>query len=69
MGKLFILIGIIFIVIGIITMIAPSIPWLGRLPGDVRYEGRNISIYFPIVTCIILSVILTILLNLFGGWK
>ena len=69
MGKLFILIGIIFIVIGIITMIAPFIPWLGRLPGDVRYEGRNISIYFPIVTCIILSVILTILLNLFGGWK
>jgi hypothetical protein len=39
-------------------------PWLGRLPGDIRYQGENISCFIPIVTSILLSIILTVVLNL-----
>ncbi len=68
-GKLMILIGIIFIVLGGIFWLAPNIPFLGKLPGDIDYKSGNFRFYFPVVTCIILSILLTILLNLFGGWK
>jgi len=37
---------------------------IGRLPGDIRIEGKNGSFYFPIVTCILLSVVLTVILNI-----
>ncbi len=37
---------------------------LGRLPGDIRIEGKNGSFYFPIVTCLLLSIVLTVILNL-----
>jgi hypothetical protein len=40
---------------------------LGRLPGDIRYEGKNGSFYFPLTTCILLSVLFTILSRIFGG--
>lgn len=43
----------------------PGAPQLGRLPGDIRIEGKGYSFYFPIVTCIILSVLLTLILRFF----
>jgi len=59
--------GIALIVIGAILfgLAKLNIP-LGRLPGDIRIEGPNGSFYFPLVTCIIISVVLTIALNLIG---
>ena len=66
-GKLFIIIGCIFIGLGILLTFFDKIPWLGKLPGDIHIEGKYGSFYFPIVTCIILSIVLTILLRLFGG--
>jgi len=39
--------------------------WLGRLPGDIRIEGEHSAFYFPIVTCIILSIVLSLLLSIF----
>lgn len=60
-GKVLMLIGILVVVVG------ASLWTLGRLgfkglPGDVRYEGQGTRIYFPIVTCVVLSVILTLML-------
>ena len=52
-------IGLVIAVIGLIWVIAPSIPWLGRLPGDIAVEGRGFRFYFPVVTCILLSLLLT----------
>lgn len=69
LGKLFIIFGVLFILIGCVMLIAPHIPFLGRLPGDIDYKGENVRFYFPIVTCIVLSILLTILLNLFGGGR
>jgi len=59
--------GIALVVIGAIlfALAKLNIP-LGRLPGDIRIEGENGSFYFPIVTCIILSVVLSVALNLIG---
>ena len=64
-GKLFIVLGVLFIVIGIWMMWGPRIPWLGRLPGDIRVEGKSGSFYFPVVTCILISIVLSIIMNLF----
>ncbi|MEZ5359512.1 MAG: DUF2905 domain-containing protein [Candidatus Zixiibacteriota bacterium] len=65
LGKSLIIIGAIIIVIGIIVLLSPKIPWLGKLPGDISIKGKNTTFYFPIVTSLVLSVILTIILNLF----
>ena len=64
-GKLLILFGTIVVIVGIILLISPKIPWLGRLPGDILIRRKNFTFYFPLATTIILSVILTVLINLF----
>ncbi len=69
MAKFLMLIGAIIFAVGLVVLIAPKIPWLGRLPGDIDFKGRNFRVYFPIVTCIILSILLTILLNLMNFFR
>ena len=64
-GKYIILAGCILIVIGIIYYFFPgAFRWFGRLPGDIRVEKGNSRFYFPIVTMIIISVLLTIIVNI-----
>jgi len=64
-GKTLVLIGALVAGLGLLISIAPKIPWVGRLPGDIIIEKRNFSIYFPLTTSILLSVMLTLLFNLF----
>ncbi|KPL07169.1 hypothetical protein AMJ86_05515 [bacterium SM23_57] len=66
LGKLIIIVGIILVVIGVLIWLGPKIPWLGKLPGDIHYEGKNIRIYIPLITCLILSVLVSVLLVVFG---
>ena len=65
MGKMLILMGLLVLLVGLIMTFAPRlrIPFLGRLPGDIRIEREGFSLHFPIVTCIVLSILLTIVLN------
>ena len=65
MGKMLILMGLLVLLVGLIMTFAPRlrIPFLGRLPGDIRIEREGFNFYFPIVTCIVLSILLTIVLN------
>ena len=65
LGKFLILFGIIAVVVGVVFLISPNIPWLGRLPGDILIRKKTFTIYFPITTSIIISVLLTLLINLF----
>lgn len=66
MSKVFIILGIAFLVVGIVMYLYPSIfSWFGKLPGDIRLQGKAGSVYFPIVSGIVISIILTVLLNLF----
>jgi len=64
-GKFLIIFGIIAIVVGLLLAAGPRIPWLGRLPGDVLIRKGNFTFYFPLATSIVLSIILTVLINLF----
>ena len=48
--------------IGLVWILAPSLPWLGRLPGDIRIEKDNFRFYFPLVTCLLLILVLSLLL-------
>ena len=65
-GKALIGIGIVLILLGMFFWIGGRVPWFGRLPGDIRIEREHFRFYFPVVTCLIISIVLTLLLWLFG---
>lgn len=65
-GKTLILLGAVLMVLGVVFVLAPKIPFLGKLPGDIHLKGKNWSFSFPVVTCIVISIVLTLLLNLFS---
>lgn len=62
--KTLIILGILLIAIGGIAHVAGKIPWLGRLPGDIVIKKENFSFYFPLVTCLLLSALLSLILFL-----
>ena len=63
MGRLLLIAGGVLIVVGIVVMLAERLGiHLGSLPGDVRVEGKRGSFYFPIVTCLLISAILSLIL-------
>lgn len=63
-GKYLILAGMVIIICGIIVYFFPGfLKWPGRLPGDVRVERKNFHFYFPFVTMLIISLLITIILN------
>ncbi|MBP2649542.1 MAG: hypothetical protein H6Q74_367 [Firmicutes bacterium] len=64
-GKTLMLIGGIIFLAGILMHFSGKMPWLGKLPGDIHIERDSFGVYFPIATSILLSIVLTILLNLF----
>jgi hypothetical protein len=62
-GKLLIVLGVLLAGVGALLAFSGKLPFrLGRLPGDIVYQGRNGSFYFPLVTCILLSVVLSLLM-------
>jgi len=62
LGKLLLIFGGILVLVGAFLLTGARLPFrLGRLPGDISYQGKNGSFYFPIVTCILLSVALTLI--------
>ena len=65
-GKLLIAIGLILVMLGLILNYAPwLINWFGKLPGDIRIQDENKSIFIPITSSIAISIILSIIANLF----
>jgi uncharacterized protein HemY len=64
-GKVFIIFGIVLIIVGIFFVFGAKIPFLGKLPGDIFIKKGNFTFYSPIATSIIISIILTIIINLF----
>jgi hypothetical protein len=60
-----ILMGLMLLFMGILLTLAPRIPFFGRLPGDFVFSTGNVQVFFPLATMLLLSVILTLLLNLF----
>jgi len=64
LGRLLFWLGLSFVAVGLILQLAPQIPWLGKLPGDIRIERPGFSFTFPLTTCIVISVVLTLIANL-----
>ena len=67
LGKMLIVAGLVITVVGLVllAMGRMNLP-LGRLPGDVVYRGKNSTIYFPLATCVVVSVVLTVVLYVVG---
>ena len=62
MGKLLVVVGVAIVVIGVMMWTGVGRGWLGRLPGDVHYSGGNFSFHFPIVTCLLFGIVLTVIM-------
>lgn len=65
-GKFLIFAGLALAVVGVLIVVGEKLG-LGKLPGDISYRGDKVSFHFPIVTCIVVSIVLTVLLNVFVG--
>jgi len=65
LGRTLMLVGGLLLLLGFLLTISGRIPWLGRLPGDIVIERKNFSFYFPLMTSVVVSVVLTILMMLF----
>jgi hypothetical protein len=69
-GKLLVIAGALIVLVGVLAMMGARLPFrLGRLPGDIAYRGKNGSFYFPIVTCLIVSAVLTFVFWLVNGMR
>jgi hypothetical protein len=64
-GKFLVIAGAMIILLGAILWSGVAPRWLGRLPGDIRIEREHSAFYFPIVTCIIISIVLSLLFSIF----
>ena len=63
LGKILLIFGGVIIVVGLLLVFSQNIPFLGKLPGDIFVKKDNLSFYFPIVTFVIISIVLTIIIN------
>jgi hypothetical protein len=69
LGKFIFFIGVITTLVGLVMWGGFMPKWLGRLPGDIRIEREHSAFYFPIVTCIVVSIVLSLLFSLFSIFK
>ncbi|RME30210.1 MAG: DUF2905 domain-containing protein [Candidatus Zixiibacteriota bacterium] len=69
LGKTLIILGLGIVLIGVLLLFFDRLPFLGKLPGDFIWRGKHTVVYLPLATMLLLSVILTILLNLFSRGK
>jgi Protein of unknown function (DUF2905) len=65
LGRLLIVGGILMVAFGLVLMLAGKVPLLGRLPGDIVYRKGDTVFYFPIVTCLLISLLMTVVMSLF----
>jgi hypothetical protein len=66
MGRMLIVVGLVIAALGLLLMVGERLPVrLGRLPGDIVYRGRNTTFYFPLMTCLLLSLILSVVMWIF----
>ena len=69
LGKFIVIMGVIATLVGLMMWSGFAPKWLGRLPGDIRIEREHSVFYFPVVTCIVLSIVLTLLFSIFSIFR
>ncbi|MGH7893605.1 MAG: DUF2905 domain-containing protein [Candidatus Binatia bacterium] len=65
LGRTLVLTGLALVVVGLACMLGPRLPWLGRLPGDIHVERGDFSFHFPLVTCLVVSAVLSLIASIF----
>ena len=70
LGKILIFLGVLLVVLGLVLVLGgrAHLP-IGRLPGDIVYRGKNTTVYFPIVTSILIGIVLSVILYLVGRFS
>jgi hypothetical protein len=69
-GKLLLVFGLVLVALGVLLTLGPKLPGrLGRLPGDIVIRRENFTFYFPLVTCLLMSVMLSMILWLMGKMR
>lgn len=70
LGKALLILGLLIAAAGVFLLVGAKLPFrLGRLPGDISYHGRHTGFYFPIVTCIVVSAVLTLIFWVVGAMR
>ena len=69
MAKIFFMVGAVFILIGIVMVVAQKTPFLGKLPGDILIKKGHVTFYFPLATCIVVSIIISLVFYLIEKLK
>ena len=64
-GKSLIYIGIVLVVLGLLFSLGGKLPWLGHLPGDIYIQRGRFTFYFPVTTCLLVSIIMTLIVYFF----
>jgi hypothetical protein len=66
LGRLLVVFGVLIVLVGLVLMLVGRVSWLGRLPGDIVVQRGNWTVYFPLATSILISVVLSLVLYLIG---
>jgi hypothetical protein len=66
-GMVLVVVGVGVVLLGVLVM-SGALSWFGRLPGDIRVEGERTRVFVPIVSMLVISVVLTVAVNLAGRW-
>ena len=69
LGRALVFFGVILTVGGVVLLLAPKIPWLGRLPGDILIQRERFAFYFPLTSCLLASVLISVVLWLIGRFR
>ncbi|MGO9527037.1 MAG: DUF2905 domain-containing protein [Verrucomicrobiia bacterium] len=65
-AKILVLVGLVLVALGGLLWLGGKLPWFGRLPGDIRIDREHFKLYFPLTTCLLISILLTVLFRLLG---
>jgi len=60
LGKTLISVGIVLVIVGLLGSLAGKLPWIGHLPGDIHIQRGRFSFYFPLTTCIVVSIVISL---------
>lgn len=67
MAKWLMIIGVLLLVVGVLWHFAPGLfSWFGKLPGDIHHQGENSQVFIPITSMIVVSIVITVVINLFN---
>jgi hypothetical protein len=69
LARLLIIFGVVITAFGVILLVMPKVPWLGRLPGDILIRREQFSFYFPLASCLVASVLLSVLFWIAGRFR